>query len=331
MSNQCPTKTETALHSKGSWKKHVRQEYGTILLLIIGFWFSASLSPFFFDVNFLLRSSTMYMEIGVVALAMTFVIIAGEIDLSVASLVALIACVTGTLFHSGVPMILAMAIGLLLGAALGAFNGVLVAWLKLPSLAVTLGTLALYRGFAQILMGDQSLTAFPDWFRGIDRFLVGGILPLSLAFFLALALIAGLFLHKTVFGRWVFSLGTNDVAARYSGVPVDWAKFFIFVFSGLASAMGGIMMISRLNVARYNIAMGLELDVITAVLLGGTDIFGGRGSVFGTVIALFLVAILRVGMSIANIKVENQLAVIGTILIVTIIVSNLTSKWQSES
>lgn len=331
MTERCPAEQGVALHSRGKWKKFIRQEYGTIILLIIGFWVSAKLSPFFFDLRFLLDSSTMFMEIGVVALAMTFVIIAGQIDLSVASAIALIGCVTATLYHSGVPMGFAVVIGLLLGLVLGLFNGVLVAWLKLPSLAVTLGTLALYRGLAQILMGDVSLTGFPDWFKGIDRFLLGNYIPLSLAIFLGLALITGLLLHKTVYGRWVYSLGTNETAARYSGVPVDWAKLSVFVLSGFASALGGIMMVSRLNVARYNVAMGLELDIITAVLLGGTDIFGGRGSIFGTVIALFLLAVLRTGMSIANIKIENQLAVIGAILIFTIVVSNLTTKWQSES
>ena len=331
MTERCQIDQEVALHSKGTWKKYIRQEYGTIILLVVGFWVSSMLSPFFFDVNFLLNSSTMYMEIGIVALAMTFIIIAGEIDLSVASAIALVGCVTATLFHSGIPMGLAVVVGLLLGIVLGLFNGIMVAWLKLPSLAVTLGTLALYRGLAQILMGDVSLTAFPDWFRGIDRYMVGGFLPFSLVMFLFLAVVMGLLLHKTVFGRWIYSLGTNETAARYSGVPVDLSKILIFVLSGLASAMGGIMMISRLNVARYNVAMGLELDIITAVLLGGTDIFGGRGSVFGTVIALFLVAVLRTGMSIANIKIENQLAVIGSILIFTIVISNLTSKWQKES
>lgn len=331
MSSRCPAEQEVALHAKGTWKKYVRQEYGTIILLIIGFWISSMLSPFFFDLQFLLNSSTMFMEIGIVALAMTFVIIAGQIDLSVASAIALVGCVTATLFHGGMPMGYAVVIGLLLGIILGFFNGVMVAWLKLPSLAVTLGTLALYRGLAQILMGDVSLSAFPDWFKGVDRVMVGNHIPLSLVIFLGLAVITGLLLHKTVFGRWIYALGTNETAARYSGVPVDLAKIYVFVLSGFASALAGIMMVSRLNVARYNVAMGLELDIITAVLLGGTDIFGGRGSVFGTVIALFLVAVLRTGMSIANIKIENQLAVVGTILIFTIIVSNLTSKWQSES
>lgn len=331
MKNQCISNEVATNQTKSSWKRYVRQEYGTIILLMIGFWVSASLSPFFFDSGFLLRSSTMYVEIGIAALAMTFVIIAGEIDLSVASLMALIACVTATLFHSGIPMEFAIILGLLLGITLGAFNGALVAWLKLPSLAVTLGTLALYRGLSQILMGDASLSAFPDWFRGVDRFMVAGQLPLSLLVFFVLAVITGIILHKTIYGRWIYSLGINETAARYSGVHVDWAKFSVFVFSGFAAAMGGIMMISRLNVARYSIAMGYELDVITAVLLGGTDIFGGRGSIFGTVIAMLLLAVVRMGMSIANIKIENQLAVIGAMLILTIVLSNVTTKLQSEN
>lgn len=309
------------------WLTVIRPELGTLVLLVISFWVGSSLSPYFLDARFLFDSTSLYMEVGVAALAMTFVIIAGQIDLSVASAMALVACVTAVLYRSGLPMVLAVVAGLFLGVCLGFFNGLLVTRLRLPALTVTLGTLALYRGIAQILLGDHSLGKFPDWFIGIDLHYLGStIVPLPLAIFLVLAVALGLVLHRTVFGRWVYSIGTNEPAARYSGIPVDRTKMLIFGLSGLAAAAGGLMMMSRLGVARFDMATGRELDVITAVVLGGTDIFGGRGSILGTVIALFLVGILRTGMGVANIKAENQLTVIGGLLILAIVLSNIAFR-----
>ncbi|MCL5046305.1 MAG: ABC transporter permease [Actinobacteria bacterium] len=309
------------------WLTVIRPELGTLVLLVISFWVGSSLSPYFLDARFLFDSTSLYMEVGVAALAMTFVIIAGQIDLSVASAMALVACVTAVLYRSGLAMVLTVVAGLFLGVCLGFFNGLLVTRLRLPALTVTLGTLALYRGIAQILLGDHSLGRFPDWFIGIDLHYLGStIVPLPLAIFLVLAVALGLVLHRTVFGRWVYSIGTNELAARYSGIPVDRTKMLIFGLSGLAAAAGGLMMMSRLGVARFDMATGRELDVITAVVLGGTDIFGGRGSILGTVIALFLVGILRTGMGVANIKAENQLTVIGGLLILAIVLSNIAFR-----
>jgi rhamnose transport system permease protein len=316
----------------GNWlQKAIRPETGTAVLLVIGFLVSITLSPYFLDARYLIMASTMYMEIGVSALAMTFIIIAGQIDLSVASTMALVGCVTAIAFHAGIPMPLAIVLGLLLGLSLGLFNGILITRLQLPAIAVTLGTLALYRGIAQVLMGDFSLGQFPDWFIGVDKMYIGGtLLPLSLVIFLVLGLIMSLLLHFTVLGRQIYSIGTNEKAARYSGVPINTIKLMIFGVSGLFAGIGGIMMISRFNISRFSLAMGNELDVITAVVLGGTDIFGGRGSIVGTMIALFLVATLRTGMGLANIKTENQLTVIGGLLIFTIIVSNVTTRLQQK-
>jgi rhamnose transport system permease protein len=148
--------------------------------------------------------------------------------------------------------------------------------------------------------------------------------------FFILALILGLILHKTVFGRWVFAIGTSEDAARYSGIPVDRVKIAVFALNGFLAALAGLIMVSRLAVARYDHGRGLELDVITAVVLGGTNIYGGRGTIFGSTIAVFLVGFLRTGLGVANVKAENQLAVVGTLLIIAVIASNIINRFSQQ-
>lgn len=301
-----------------------------LLLLILAFFLGARLSPYFLDLHFLLDSTSLYMETGIMALAMTFIIISGHIDLSVASNLALTAVLAATLhthFHLPMPLILPLA--LLIASALGLFNGLLIACLGLPSLTVTLGTLALYRGLAQVLAGDHSISGFPAWFLGIDYLQLAGLFPAPLLIFLFLALLAALLLHRTTFGRMVYALGTNESAARFSGIPVHRVKLIVFTLSGLSAGIGALLMLSRLSVARYDLALGQELAVITAVVLGGTDIFGGRGSIIGTVIALFLLGLIHRGMGVANITAENQLAVTGTLLILAVFLSRI-SAWFAQ-
>jgi len=277
----------------------------------------------------LLDSTTLYVETGLLALGMTFIIVSGNIDLSVASMTALVACVTGKLMASGWSIPASCLTGLGLGIMLGGFNGLLVAKMKLPSFVVTLATMAVYRGIAQVLLGATSVK-IPAGFVGIDMQYLPGHLPIPLVILLAIAVILGLVLHRTLFGRWVFALGTNELASFYSGLPVAAVKVGVFALSGLMAAIAALLMDSRLGVARFDHARGLELDAITAVLLGGASIFGGRGSVLGTTLAVFLVAVLRIGMGVANVKAEYQLAVIGTLLVVAVLSGNLVSKLSSS-
>ena len=297
-------------------------------LLLAAFVVSSLLSPYFLDASFLFRQMLLYMEIGIMALGATLIIISGNLDLSVAGLLAMVACVTAYLHAQvGLPMELCVVLGLLLGAAAGAFNGFFVAVLRLPSLPVTLATMALYRGVAQILLGDHSLQDFPNWFVGLDRHLIPGTpIPAPFLIFLGIALVMGLALHRSIFGRWVYALGTNARAAYFAGVPTRRVKLLLFTLSGFLSGVAGLMLDSRLLVARYDHATGWELEAITAVVLGGTAISGGRGSIFGTVVALILIAILRTGMGVANVKVESQLAVTGTLLVVSVLVSNVLGR-----
>jgi rhamnose transport system permease protein len=261
---------------------------------------------------------------GILALALTPVIISGNIDLSVASSMVMVSGISAYLHANlGVPMLICLLFGLILGAGVGAFNGVMIAYVGLPWVTVTLGTMVLYRGIAQILLGVFSIQQFPGWYTGVDKISIPGI-PISLPFviFLLLAFGMGMLLHKTVIGRWLYAIGTNEQAAHFAGIPVKRIKLLLFTFSGSMSALAGLMMVSRLAVARYDLAQGFELHAITAVVLGGTSIYGGRGSIYGTVMAVFLFGILRTGMGVANVTGETQLTVLGTLLVVAVLASN---------
>jgi rhamnose transport system permease protein len=306
----------------------LNREFVALFLLVVALAVGPVLNRSFLDIRYLLDVTSLRMEMGLIALTMTFIIVSGNIDLSVASSMALVAAVTSTLYDQrGLPFGASLLIGVLLGAMLGFFNGLLITKLKLPSLSVTLGTFALYRGLTQVLLGDHSVSNFPDWFTQIDKRYIGPTpIPLPLVIFLSLAVVAGLILHRTVLGRWVYAIGTNEEACRYSGIAVDRIKLLIFTASGLMAGIAGLMMTSRLTVARQDLGLGLELDVITSVVLGGTDIFGGRGTIFGTAIALFLITFLKAGMGLANITAEHQLVVIGLLLIFSIVLPNLLQR-----
>ena len=298
----------------------------TLAILLIAFGISAAATPQFRDAEYLFDRSSEYMEIGLLALAMTFVIISGNIDLSVASGLALVACVMGRLAMRGCPMGWILLTAVALGLILGLFNGLLITKLKLPSLTVTLGTLALYRGIAQILLGDESSSDFPEWFLGLDYRKVRELVPYPLIVFLCFAIIMAVILHMTVFGRCVYAIGTNERASRFSGIRVERTKLIVFMLSGLMMGLGAIMMVSRLGVARHDLATGNELVVITAVVLGGADIFGGRGSILGTVLALLLLCVVQIGMGLREFRPETKLLVQGALLVAAVLLTNLTGR-----
>lgn len=301
-----------------------------VLLLVGSFAYSASVSPYFLEARTLFDMTSHFMEIGLMALAMTLVIILGEIDLSVASLCALAGVACGLLHEGGVPLPLAMGAALLLGAGLGALNGWLAAALQLPSLVVTLGTMALYRGAGQILLGDRSTYGFPEWFVSIDlRYVPGTWIPLPLVLFAACAVLFFLLLHRTTAGRLIYCIGNNAEACRFSGIAVGRVKVALFALSGLMAAAAGLMMTSRFASARWDMASGMELEVITVVLLGGTSISGGRGTILGTVLALFVIGTFRYGMGLANIPVQNQSVAIGLLLIGSVLAPELAGRLSS--
>jgi rhamnose transport system permease protein len=209
----------------------------------------------------------------------------------------------------------------------GLLNGVLVAKLRLPALAVTLGTLSFYRGLAYVLLGDQAARDYPASFTYLGQGTLGNTeIPFSLLVFVVLALVFGLVLHKTTFGRYLYAIGNNEGASRYSGVQVARIKIAVFVLSSTMAAVAGFILAARFGSTRPDIGTGLELTVITITVLGGVSIFGGSGTMPGAILALLLVGILRYGMGLLNIQGQVQDTVIGALLILSILVPRLGSR-----
>lgn len=297
-----------------------RRDLVPLGLLIAALGLALALLPQFRDAGYLLESSSQYIETGLIALGVTFVIVSGNIDLSIASNLILTACLTSRLIEGGMGVVPGSLFGVACGTALGTLNGVLVAKLRLPSFLVTLGTLAAFRGAAQAMLGPNSVK-LPTGFKGLDQAATPGVWPLAI--FVIVAIAAGLVLHRTVFGRWVFSVGTNPFASRYAAVPNDRVIISVFALSGLMAGIGALLLSSRLGIIRANLLPGLELDAITVAVVGGAAISGGRGSITGTALSLFLIMVMKTAMGVANVKAEYQLTAIGALLILAALGSRL--------
>ena len=315
-----------------------RWEWLLVGLIVVVTVVNTRLSPFFLNGNNLLRTTSDFMEIGIMMLPMVFIIVTGNIDLSIASVLGLSASLMGWLFMGGWNIWLAAAVALVISVLAGLLNGVLVARLKLPSLVVTLGTLSFYRGLAYTLLGDQAARGYPASFTYLGQGMLGGTrVPFALALFIVLALVFSLVLHKTTFGRYLYAIGNNEAASRYSGVPVERIKITIFVLSSVMAALAGFVLAARYGSTRPDIGTGLELTVITVTVLGGVSIFGGSGTLVGAILALVLIGILRFGMGLINLQGQVQDIVIGLLLILSILLPRLGGRlaarwsWRPET
>jgi rhamnose transport system permease protein len=300
-----------------------------VAILAVGVW-SAHRSPFFLRRVNLLDLLTPYAFIGLIAFGLTFVVIAGEIDISLISTLAVSVVCFARIFDAGVNVWVAAAAGLGIATALGLANGVLVGILNLPSLAITLGTLAAYQGLAFVVLGGGEVASFPTGFTKIGGgYIAGNQFPVALLVILGAALILGLLLHATRFGRYLFTIGSNREAARFSGIPVARARVTVFALSGLMAGVAGIVYTGYFGSARADAGTGSLLDVVTAVVLGGVDIFGGAGSMLGVFLAFVLVAEIRNGMQLANVAGYTQDIVIGVLLLTAILIGNLVRGAQT--
>lgn len=301
-----------------------------VVLLLLTIILGSSLSPYFFsDFNFssMVRN---FMEKAIMALPMTLIIIAGEIDLSVASILGLASAVLGVTSNAGVPLWLGIIIALLVGVVAGLINGLLVTRLGLPSLVVTLGTLGLYRGLAFVVLGDQAYSNFPDAFTGFGFGNVPGtLIPWSLIVFVLLVVLFMGILHRSWFGRQVYAIGNNREAARFAGIRVTEIKLMLYILSGLLSALAGIILTARFSSARADNAIGFELDVVTIVLLGGVNIFGGRGTLVGVILSLFVIGMLRNALGLADVSGDVQNIVVGVLLIFSVLGPNIAQQIQT--
>ncbi len=299
-----------------------------IALIILVLFVGSKVSPNFLDSKFLMESLTLMAEVGIVAVAMNYVISTGNIDLSVGSNVVLTACLTAKLIQAGTPPALGIALGILIGTGLGVINGILITQTQVPSFLITVATMAVYRGIAQALMGSAS-ASIPEAYVGIDTITFAG-LTVPLLLLLATALLSAFIFSRTIFGRWMLALGSNASATLYSGVPVKRVTCLVFAITGLASGIAAVLMDSRLGLARHDFAKGFELDAITMVVIGGTAIRGGDSNIVGTLLAFILIGLLRTTMGIANVTAEYQLTAVGILLIFAVLFNRIELKSKAR-
>jgi rhamnose transport system permease protein len=299
-----------------------------LALLLIGslIWGSAR-SPFFWEgSNFTIVTST-FMEKAIMALPMTLLIISGEIDLSVASTLGLSSAVLGKTWQHGWPLWLCIIAAILVGVACGLFNGLFVTKVGLPSLVVTLGTLALYRGLAYVVLGPNAVSDYPQGFNNFGlRAITGTVIPWSMLIFIPLLIFFAIILHRSWVGRQIYAIGINKEAARFSAVRVDRLKMWLFVATGAVSGIAGVLYTARFSSSRADNALGFELDVIAVVLLGGVSIFGGKGSLLGVTLAIGVVAVIRNALAITNVGADIQSFVVGALLILSVLGPNLVAR-----
>ena len=299
-----------------------------LFVVVVGY--SALATPGYASVQNQVNLLQLGIERSIVVLAMAFVIISGEIDLSVASVMGLSAAVAAGLFEKGAPMEVGVVAGLATGVLCGLFNGFWIAVVGLPSLAVTLATLIGFRGLATMLIEDRSIGDFPQWFNTMGQSSIVGPLTFSIITYLVLMLGAAVLLHLTGFGRLTYVIGNSKDVARFSGVRVARHRISIFVMSGTIAALAGILYAARLGSDRASTATGFELDIITVVLLGGVSIFGGSGSMLGVVLSTFLVLNLRNGMSLAGVNGNTQTGIVGLLLILSVLLPNIAGDVQDR-
>jgi len=285
----------------------------------------AQLSPFFFTLGNLLDTSRYFVEIGLIALGMTLIIITAGIDLSVGAGLALVSVAVGFSFAAGLPLPLALVLGLLTGLGAGLFNGLFITRLDLHPLVVTLGTFALFRGLAYGLSDADAVSSYPAWFAYFGQAYLGPI-PGQLILFVVAVIVAWIVLSRTSFGRYVYAIGSNEEAARFSGVPVWRVKLALYTGIGFLVALAAIIYTSRVSTARADSGLGLELDVIAAVVLGGASIYGGVGTVAGTVLGVLIIATLRNGLVLAGVPSTWQLFLLGILVISAVFLNEFFRK-----
>jgi rhamnose transport system permease protein len=290
-----------------------------LLLLLIGVMVMGTLiSPYFLDIWTLSDATFNFSEKAIVALPMALLILVREIDLSVAAIISLSSLAMGLCANVGMGPFALVLVGLCVGLVCGLINGVLVTRYSLPSIVVTIGTMSLFRGLAQVVLGDQAITAYPPGFSELGQGYLIKPLAYSFVTFLALALAFAAMLHFSALGRRLFAIGNNPVAARFSGIAVDRIKLMLFALTGLFAGLAAVLLTSRIGSTRPNIALGWELEIITMVILGGVSIAGGTGSILGVVLAVFILGLTSLAFSLINVPGIVISVMLGLLLIVSI-------------
>lgn len=302
--------------------------FGVAVLIFI---FNSLASPYFLDAWNLSDATFNFTEKAMIAFAMALLVIAGEIDLSVAAIIALASTAMGAAAQVGVGAPGLVLIGIGVGLLCGMFNGFLVSVMKLPSIVVTIGTMSLFRGMSYIVLGDQAYGGYPDDFAFFGQGYVFWVFSFEFVLFIVLAIAFAILLHATNFGRQVYTIGNNDFAARFSGIPVERVKFILFILTGVMSGVASVCLTSRLGSTRPSIAQGWELEVVTMVVLGGVSILGGSGKIGGVVIAAFVMGLVTFGLGLLNVPGIVMSIFIGLLLIITIAIPIVARRLKALS
>ena len=310
-------------------RKAARWETGLALVVVAIIIAGTQTSSQFLTGNNIFNLGLSNGEIAIMTLPMTLIIIGGEIDLSVASMLGMSSALLGVLWSHHWPMPAIFIAVAVTGLAAGAVNGLLVTRLRLPSLAVTIGTLALYRGIATILLGPNTVASFPAAYTNLGVNGVpgtGGDITYSTLIFVVLAIIFGVVLHATAAGRSIYAMGASAEAAQFAGIRVKRIKTALFMVSGLICALAGVLYTFRLDTAVQNNGLGLELDVVAIVLLAGVSIFGGKGSIVGVVLAVLAFAGIQNALLLTNFNQEASGIVTGALLLASVFLPN-AARW----
>lgn len=304
----------------------LRWETMLAAVLIAAFAVFSALSPYFLSVDTLSDATFNFTERAIVALPLALLIIAGEIDISVAAIIALASVAMGLASSQGTGTWGLVAIGLGTGLSAGCINGALVTVGRVPSIVATIGTMTLFRGAAYAVLGDRVLKDYPDSFATFGQGYLVGPISIELTLFTLFAIVFGVFLHRTRWGRATFAVGANPVASRYSGIAVNRYRFALFALTGLFCGVAAVLLTSRLGSTRPSIAQGWELEIISMVILGGVSVWGGKGSILGVVLAALVFGLTTFGLGLMNIPGIVLSIFTGFLLILVVAVPALVNR-----
>lgn len=313
------------------WRALARWETMLALAVVAEFVFFSSVSPYFLNPYTLSDATFNFTERGVIALPLALLIIAGEIDISVAAIIALASVAMGLAAAAGAQTALVVTVGLATGALAGLLNGVLVTIGRVPSIVATIGTMTLFRGVAYAVLGDRVLKSYPASFASIGQGYAMGAISIELCIFVLLAALCAMLLHATRWGQSLYAIGANAEVARWSGLPVRRYKLALFSLTGLCSGLAAVLLTSRLGSTRPSIAQGWELEVIGMVVLGGVSVWGGRGTIAGVVLGAVAIGLVNFGLGLLNVPGIVMSIIVGALLITVVAVPTLGERWSPRS
>ncbi len=306
--------------------KAVKWELLLAMILVLINILNASISPYYLSYSNITSTLAGFLDRGFMVFAMAMIMIMGDIDISVASITALSSVIMGLLLQSGISEYLAILAALIIGILCGFINGIiLIKFKEISSAIVTIATMILYRGIAYIILKDQAVNGFPESFSywGWGSF---GEVPFIIILFFIFVIFFLLLLHKTVIGRWTYAIGSNRKASYYAGVPVDKIRLLWFSMSGLMASFSAIFLTSRMSSSRPNVALGYELEVITIVVLGGVSSSGGKGNMFGVILAVFVIALMKNGLGLINMNSQSVFIFTGLLLLIVTLINGVKNK-----